>query len=70
MLDNVSENLHLNSVWQNWKWFGIKYKIMDIQMETGDHPEMDESDLVDQEQIAQYQMIIGSLQWDVTLGRY
>ena len=43
---------------------------MDIQMETGDHPEMDESDLVDQEQIAQYQMIIGSLQWDVTLGRY
>ena len=39
-------------------------------METGDYPEMDESDLLDQEQIAQYQMLIGRAIWDVTLGRY
>ena len=31
---------------------------------------MDESELVDQEQISQYQMLIGSAQWAVTLGWY
>ena len=39
-------------------------------METQDHPKTDESDLVDQEQIAQYQMLIWSMKWVVTLGRY
>ena len=39
-------------------------------METGGHPEIYESDLLDQEQMSQYQMSIGSVQWDVLLGRY
>ena len=39
-------------------------------MDTGDHPKTDDSDLVDQEQIDQYQMLISSLKWDVILGRY
>ena len=39
-------------------------------METGGHPEIYESDLLDQEQMARYQMSIGNAQWDVPLGRY
>ena len=50
--------------------FYIKLKNYGSPMETGDYPEMDESDLLDQEQIAQYQMLIGRAIWDVTLGRY
>ena len=39
-------------------------------METQDHPKTDESDLVDQELISQYQMLIIIVKWAVTLGRY
>jgi len=39
-------------------------------METGDHPELDESDLLDSEQISIYQMLIGSAQWAITIGRF
>jgi hypothetical protein len=38
-------------------------------LEKGDHPEMDTSELLDQEGIARYQSLIGSLQWAVSLGR-
>ena len=38
-------------------------------METGDHPEVDDSDLLPPDDIAIYQMLIGSAQWAVTLGR-
>ena len=39
-------------------------------LEKGDHPELNESELLDKEGIAQYQSIIGSLQWAITLGRF
>ena len=39
-------------------------------LEKGDHPETDISDLLDINGIQQYQSLIGSLQWTVTLGRY
>jgi hypothetical protein len=35
-----------------------------------DHPEIDTSDLVDEDGIAQYQSLIGILQWTITLGRF
>ena len=38
-------------------------------LEKGDHPEMDTSDLLGEEGIQQYQSLIGSLQWAVSLGR-
>jgi hypothetical protein len=38
-------------------------------LEKGDHPELDVSDLLDEEGIQQYQSLIGSLQWAVSLGR-
>jgi hypothetical protein len=35
-----------------------------------DHPELDTSDLLDEDGIAQYQSLIGILQWMITLGRF
>jgi Reverse transcriptase (RNA-dependent DNA polymerase) len=39
-------------------------------LEKGDHPELDTSELCYTEQIAQYQSMIGALQWIVTIGRF
>ena len=38
--------------------------------EHGDHPEMDDSELLDEEGIQIYQSLVGSLQWSVSLGRF
>ena len=38
-------------------------------LEKGDHPELDHSELLDEEGISIYQSLIGSLQWAVSLGR-
>jgi hypothetical protein len=39
-------------------------------LDKGDHPELDTSELCNEEQISQYQSVIGSLQWIVTIGRF
>ena len=39
-------------------------------LETVYHPELDTSELCYLEQVAQYQSMIGSLQWIVTIGRF
>ena len=36
----------------------------------GDHPEMDESPLLDDDAVLQYQSLIGSLQWLISIGRW
>ena len=41
----------------------------DIPMVTGDHPEMDETDILSDDEHTKYQMLIGMLNWIVTLGR-
>ena len=38
-------------------------------LEKNDHPELDDSELCDAEEIKQYQSVVGSLQWAVSLGR-
>jgi hypothetical protein len=38
-------------------------------METGDHPELDESDIMSDEGHQKYQMLMGILVWVVTIGR-
>jgi hypothetical protein len=35
-----------------------------------DHPEMDMSELLDEDGIHQYQSLIGGLQWTISLGRF
>ena len=39
-------------------------------LERNDHPELDDSELLDEDGIAQYQSLIGVLQWTITLGRF
>ena len=44
-------------------------KIYHSPLEKGDHPELDDSELLDDEDTKKYQSMIGSLQWAVTIGR-
>ena len=41
-----------------------------MTLDAGDHPGMDNTDILPPDKISVYQMFIGCLQWDVTLGRY
>jgi hypothetical protein len=38
-------------------------------LEKGDHPELDDTELLDENGTQQYQSLIGSLQWSISLGR-
>ena len=50
--------------------FGEKPRIRySSPLEKGDHPELDKSELFDETRIQQYQSLIGSLQWAVSIGR-
>jgi hypothetical protein len=48
---------------------GPKQNVMS-PIDQNDHPELDISDLLDEEGITQYQSLIGALQWIVTIGRF
>ena len=39
-------------------------------LEKNNHPELDKSELCNEEQIVKYMYMIGQLQWAITLGRY
>ncbi len=39
-------------------------------LDKGDHPELDSSELLDAKGVQQYQSLIGSLQWAISLGRF
>ena len=38
-------------------------------LEKGDHPELDETEFLNEEGIQKYQSLIGALQWAVSIGR-
>ena len=51
--------------------FGSKPKAnISSPLEKGDHPELDDSEFLDEEGISRYQSLIGSLQWAISLGRF
>ena len=52
------------------KLLNVTLKNYDSPLIVGDHPELDESDLMAGSEISIYQMLIGCAQWAVTLGRY
>jgi hypothetical protein len=53
------------------KLFGMKpSQNVTSPLDKGDHPELDTSELCNEEQISQYQYMIGSLQWIVTIGNF
>ena len=49
--------------------FGSKPKEHSAPLPGGSHPELDVSEYLDETGIRQYQSIVGSLQWAVTIGR-
>jgi hypothetical protein len=49
--------------------FGCKPKEVSSPLTKGDHPEIDKSELLDEEGIQKYQSLIGAMQWAVSIGR-
>ena len=50
--------------------FGRKPKEASSPLPEGDHPELDDSPLLDLEETKIYQSLIGSLQWTIQIGRF
>ena len=52
------------------RMFGTRPKKAHSPLTKGDHPELDTSDLLDEDGIQMYQSLIGSLQWAIQIGRF
>jgi hypothetical protein len=67
----ISPTKYIGKLVKNYeKLFGMKPSTsVTSPLEKGDHPELETSELCTTEQIAQYQSMIGALQWIVTIGR-
>jgi hypothetical protein len=50
--------------------FGEKPKPFQSPLEKNDHPKVDKPDLLSSSNITIYQLMIGALQWAVSLGRF
>ena len=50
--------------------FKMKPREYSSPLEKGDHPEIDTSELLGEDEIRIYQSLIGTLQWLITLGRF
>ena len=68
----ISPVKYIDKLIKNYeKLFGEKPKQNCLSpLDKGDHPELDNSDLLDGKGIALYQSLIGALQWVVTIGRF
>ena len=61
---------YINRMIANYeRMFGVKPRGYDSPLPPNCHPEMDESELLDEEGIKKYQSVIGALQWAVSLCR-
>ena len=50
--------------------FGTKPRYYTSPLEENDHPELDESDFLDENETRIYQSLIGCTQWLIQLGRF
>jgi hypothetical protein len=50
--------------------FGELPKMAQSPMPPGDHPELDTSEFLEEDQISIYQSLIGTLQWIISIGRF
>jgi hypothetical protein len=68
----ISLSKYIEKLVKNYeKSFGMKpSQNVTSPLGKGDHPELDTSELCNDEQISQYQSMIWSLQWIVTIGRF
>lgn len=67
----IAPRKYIEKIIDNYKrLYGTPPKHAQAPLEKGDHPELDTSELLDQEGITQYQSLIGSLQWVISIGRF
>jgi hypothetical protein len=68
----ITPTKYIDKLVKNYeKSFGMKPNTgVTSPLEKGDRPELDTSELCTTEQIAQYQSMIGALQWIVTIGHF
>jgi hypothetical protein len=52
------------------KLFGRELRGYSSPLDANDHPELDNTDFLAGDEIQRYQMLVGSAQWAVTLGRF
>lgn len=66
----MSPKKYIDRMMSNYeRYFGKKASTNVLSpLEHGDHPELDDSDLLDEEGIQLYQSLVGSLQWAISLG--
>ena len=63
---------HINKILESYKIMFPNENFINAKshLEKNDHPELDNSELCNEEQITKYMSMIGQLQWAITLGRY
>ena len=63
---------YMNKILESYKKMfpNENYLIDKSSQEKNDHPELDSTELCNEEQITKYMCMIGQLQWAITLGRY
>ena len=68
----ITPKKYIDRIMDNYKrTFGESPKQnVSSPLDKGDHPELDDSEFLDDEGIQQYQSLIGSLQWAVSIGRF
>jgi Reverse transcriptase (RNA-dependent DNA polymerase) len=52
------------------RMFGEQPRVYSSPLEKNDHPELDDSNLLEAQDITKYQSMIGALQWCISLGRF
>jgi hypothetical protein len=68
----MSPKTYISRMHDNYvRLFGEKAKLNVFSpLEKGDHPELDTSEFLNEDDIQKYQSLIGSMQWAVSLGRF
>jgi Reverse transcriptase (RNA-dependent DNA polymerase) len=68
----LSSTKYIKKLFKNYeRMFGeLPRQSYTSPLEKGDHPEVDTSDYLDANDIQQYQLMIGALQWMVTISRF
>ena len=63
---------YINKILESYKKMCPDEKFINAKspLEKNDHPELDNSELCNEEQITKYMCMIGQLQWAITLGSY
>ena len=71
LLSDTPPKNYLKKMEEQYKLlFGVKPRHYASPLEENDHPELDESDFLDEDETRMYQSLIGCTQWLIQLGRF